>query len=75
VTGFSVNEYKNINRIKKSRHYLCHSDYSITEISDMLGFENLTYYERVFKKYAGITPLKYRKRVAAGGLSGGRPSR
>lgn len=63
ITGFSVNEYKNVNRIKKSQQLLLHSQYSITEISDLMGFENLTYYERVFKKYAGTTPLKYRKTV------------
>ena len=61
VTSFTVNEYKNVSRIKKSQQLLTHSDYSITEISELLGFENLTYFERVFKKYAGVTPLKYRK--------------
>lgn len=61
VTSFTVNEYKNINRIKKSQQLLLHSSYSVTEISELLGFENLTYYERVFKKYTAITPLKYRK--------------
>ncbi len=61
VTGFSVNEYKNVNRIKKSQQLLARSDYSVTEISELTGFENLTYYERVFKKYVGMTPLKYRK--------------
>lgn len=63
ITGFSVNEYKNICRIKKSQNLLTHSDCSITEISDLLGFENLTYYERVFKKYAEMTPLKYRRQM------------
>lgn len=61
VTSFTVNEYKNVSRIKKSQQLLLHSDCSITEVSDRLGFENLTYYERVFKKYTGTTPLKYRK--------------
>ncbi|MCI9146665.1 MAG: AraC family transcriptional regulator [Hungatella sp.] len=61
VTGFTVNEYKNVNRIKKSQQLLLHSGYSITEISGLLGFENLTYFERVFKKYVDTTPLKYRK--------------
>lgn len=64
VTGFSVNEFKNVSRIKKSQQLLLHSDYSITEISNILGFENLTYYERVFKKYSGVTPLKYRKEIS-----------
>lgn len=66
VTSFTVNEYKNVSRIKKSQQLLVHSDYSITEISELLGFENLTYFERVFKKYAGVTPFKYRKRERRG---------
>ncbi len=66
VTSFTVNEYKNVSRIKKSQQLLTHSDYSITEISELLGFENLTYFERVFKKYAGVTPLKYRKAEGRG---------
>ncbi len=66
VTGFTVNEYKNISRIKKSRQLLQHSDLSVTEIAEELGFENLTYYERVFKHYAGMTPLKYRKNLREG---------
>lgn len=61
VTSFTVNEYKNISRIKKSQQLLLHSDCSITEVSERLGFENLTYYERVFKKYTGMSPFKYRK--------------
>lgn len=61
VTSFTVNEYKNVSRIKKSQQLLLHGDCSITEVSALLGFENLTYYERVFKKYTGTTPLKYRK--------------
>lgn len=61
VTSFTVNEYKNMNRIKKSQQLLLHSSYSVTEVSELLGFENLTYYERVFKRYVGMTPLKYRK--------------
>lgn len=69
VTSFTVNEYKNVSRIKKSQQLLVHGDYSITEISEILGFENLTYFERVFKKYTGMTPLRYRK--SEGGTSVG----
>lgn len=61
VTGYTVNEYINTNRIQKAKHLLQHSDYSITEISDLLGFENISYFERVFKKHTETTPLKYRK--------------
>lgn len=63
VTGFSVNEYRNLARVRKARELLANSAYSITEISEILGFESITYFERIFKKHTDVTPLKYRKDV------------
>lgn len=60
VTGFTINEYQNVNRIKKAHRLLLETDDSITSIAEQLGYENITYFERVFKKYRGMTPLKYR---------------
>lgn len=62
VTGFSVNEYHNIARIRKGQKLLLNSSYSVTEISEILGFESVTYFERVFKKHSDVTPLNYRKK-------------
>lgn len=61
VTGFSIKEYTNIVRVKKAQNLLIYGEYSVTEISELLGFESITYFERVFKRYAACTPLKYRK--------------
>ena len=61
VTGLSVVEYTNIVRVRKAGKLLNSGDYSITEISEILGFESITYFERVFRRYTGCTPLKYRK--------------
>lgn len=61
VTGFTVTEYRNITRIKKAQQLLTHGDYSVTELSELLGFESMTYFERVFKKHTGLSPLQYRK--------------
>lgn len=63
VTGFTVNEYLNMSRIQKAQKLLKNSSYSITEISGILGFESLTYFERVFKKLTDTTPYQYRKTV------------
>lgn len=60
-TGFTITEYVNILRIKKATDLLENSDKSILEIADLLGFESMTYFERVFKKFMNITPLKYKK--------------
>ena len=61
VTGYTINEYTNIHRIRKAKRYLEETDMSISEIAHTLGFESLTYFERMFKHYMTLSPLKYRK--------------
>ncbi|MDO5407972.1 MAG: AraC family transcriptional regulator [Eubacteriales bacterium] len=61
VTGYTVSEYSNIHRIRKAKRYLEETDMSISEISHTLGYESLTYFERMFKHYMTLSPLKYRK--------------
>lgn len=61
VTGYTVSEYTNIHRIRKAKRYLEETDMSISEISHLLGYESLTYFERMFKHYTTLSPLKYRK--------------
>lgn len=62
ITGFTVNEYINITRIKRAQQLLEQSKYNITEIADIVGYESITYFEKVFKKYLETSPLKYRKK-------------
>lgn len=62
VSGFTVNEYINITRIKKAQQLLEKTDHNITEIADLVGYESITYFEKVFKKYLETSPLKYRKK-------------
>lgn len=61
ITGFTVNEYINTHRIKKAQELLLNSDNNISEIAALVGFESISYFEKVFKKYTETSPLKYRK--------------
>ena len=35
----------------------------VYQVSDILGYENSTYFSKVFKKVEGITPEQYRKNL------------
>lgn len=62
VTNFTVSEYINLYRIAASKKYLLDKELSMTEIANRLGFNSLTYFERVFKQKMSITPMQYRKK-------------
>ncbi|MHB8130663.1 MAG: AraC family transcriptional regulator [Mobilitalea sp.] len=64
ITGFTVNEYINIVRIKKAQQLLENTKYSITQIAELIGYDSITYFEKVFKKYIELSPLKYRTKIA-----------
>ncbi len=61
ITGYTISEYSNIHRIRRAKRYLEETDMSIAEIAEALGFESMTYFERIFKVYMTVSPLKYRK--------------
>lgn len=61
VTGQGFHDYLNDRRISRSKEVLINgSRLSITEIALALGFSDITTFERIFKKKAGMTPLRYR---------------
>lgn len=61
VTGFTINEYLTVYRVRSAKTLLDKTDLSITEISLRVGFGNITYFERVFKRLTGMTPMQYKK--------------
>lgn len=63
ITGYTVNEYITIQRIKKAKELLKDSDYNITHIAELLGYDSITYFERMFKAYEKMSPTEYRKNI------------
>lgn len=58
-TGYTPVDYRNKLRIKKAQQLLLDGESTMGEISEMLGFENVYYFSRIFKKYVGIPPSRY----------------
>ena len=57
--GFS--EYLLNIRIQNAKEMLKDTDKSMSEISLKIGFKEQSYFNRVFKRAVGISPLRYRK--------------
>ncbi|WP_461204988.1 response regulator [Clostridium sp. DL1XJH146] len=57
-------EYLTIIRIKQAKHLLHSSKKSIKEITFLIGYKDPNYFNRVFKRVEGITPLAYRNSIS-----------
>ena len=61
--GVPPNEYIIKQKIKKSKEIMATQKISNTHLAYDLGFSTSSYFATVFKKYEGITPTNYRKRL------------
>lgn len=60
-TDIAFTEYLTRFRLQVACDDLLHSDRTVSEISDRVGFTNSSYFYQVFKKYMNCTPTQYRK--------------
>jgi AraC-like DNA-binding protein len=58
--GISPITYLLQKRIQEGKSLLGSTTYSISQISDMLGFSSQSYFSQAFKKATGKTPIQYR---------------
>ncbi len=61
-TGFTIREYINLRRLEYAKNLLSSSDASVLTISMKAGFQNVTYFNRIFKAHFHVTPTEYRNR-------------
>lgn len=59
-TGLSFSEYVNRTRIERAKELLELTSKEILDISTEVGFANVTYFNRIFKKITGVSPREYR---------------
>lgn len=60
-TGHNFSSYLNKVRIEESKKLLTNAKVNISDISGMVGYEDQSYFSKVFKKITGVSPLKYRQ--------------
>ena len=64
-TGMTVSAYINHVRIEKSKPLLKQSSVPIADIAFLCGFEDHSYFTRVFKKQTGMSPRRFREQFIA----------
>lgn len=62
-SGKTALEHIHIYLISEAKHKLTGGDKSVSEIAYALGFENLSYFSRLFKKEVGISPNLFKKQL------------
>lgn len=59
--GESFNSYIDHKRIDQSKQLLLENNLKVYEIAEQVGYKNVDYFHKKFKKYVGISPAEFRK--------------
>jgi two-component system response regulator YesN len=59
-TGISVAEFVNRSKVRRAGVLLLETDLKWYEIAIKLGFNNIEYFTKIFKKKMGVTPQNFR---------------
>ena len=59
-TDDTIISYFNKLKLNRAKKLLKNTNHSVTEISVMLGYSEVKYFDTIFKKQIGLTPIEYR---------------
>lgn len=61
-TGENFNDMLTRTRIEKAKELLAFSDTKVSDLAERVGYPNISYFSKVFKKYTGMTPMEYKEK-------------
>lgn len=61
--GENFNSYVDHKRIEHSKELLEENKLKVYEIAEQVGYKNVDYFHKKFKKYVGMSPAEYRKDI------------
>lgn len=64
ATGMGFTEYLEKTRINEACRLLANTDKKISEISFSVGYSDVNFFYRIFRKYTGASPLEMRKKYS-----------
>ncbi len=66
TVGENFNSYIDHVRIEHSKEMLLNNSYKVYEIAEKVGYRNVDYFHKKFRKYVGESPAEYRKKYDQG---------
>lgn len=60
-TGMTIVQYQKKQKLAYGAQLLANSDYQITQIAEILGFDSFSHFLRIFKEEYAMTPKEYRR--------------
>ena len=67
--GENFNTYIDKIRINHAKELLIEDKYKVYEIAEQVGYKNVDYFHKKFKKYVGVSPAEYRKSLESENIS------
>lgn len=61
--GTTILDYITKLKVNEAKIYIREHEFSVTEISEKLGFNSIHYFCRLFKKHTGLSPKEYSKTI------------
>ncbi|MDF1572036.1 MAG: two-component regulator propeller domain-containing protein [Bacteroidales bacterium] len=61
ISGYTIQEFVRVCKLKKAANLLINSQESISEIAYSSGFSNAKHFSTRFRKHFGVTPTEFRK--------------
>jgi transcriptional regulator GlxA family with amidase domain len=65
ATGMSPMEYVHAIRLEQAKELLETSDETLDKLAERVGYEDATFFSRLFRRSVGLTPAQYRRRFGA----------
>lgn len=63
-TGHSLTDYIIDVRMKQAKRLLSESDLKVSDVAEITGYHNFSYFSKLFKKQEGFTPQEFRKQTS-----------
>ena len=60
-TGMNIIQYINVSKMEKAKELLKEKNMIVKDVAYALGFEEQSYFNRMFNKYFGVNPKEYKK--------------